>query len=162
MGVESINEPGHSRLVSHTPMSINEPPELPDLPPPVISALTPDSCTVGEPDFTLVVSGENFFAGSVIFFAGHEEPTTFDAEAGTLSTGVKPSLWAEPVVVQCQVINGEKMSAPVDFTFAAEGTPLASSGADPDELEEEIEEAVEEGEVVQHHRKHSHHKKGKR
>jgi hypothetical protein len=157
MSTESINEPGNSRVVSHTPPSINEPPELPPVPVPTISALSPDNCTVGQPDFTLVVSGENFFAGSVIFFAGHEEPTTFDEEARTLSTGVKPSLWLDPVVVTCQVINGEVMSNAVDFTFAAEGAPLSSHAhthtVDPDELEEEIDEAIEEGDAFKptHH-----------
>jgi hypothetical protein len=157
MSVESINEPGRSRLVSHTPPSINEPPELPPVPVPTISALSPDSCTVGQPDFTLVVSGENFFAGSTIFFAGHEEPTTFDEEARTLSTDVKPSLWLEPVVVTCQVINGEVMSNAVEFAFEPEDTPLSSRSshthaADPDELEEEIEQAEDDGEFAPMHR----------
>lgn len=143
---ESINEPGKSRN-SHTPRSINEPPEMPDIPPPVISSIDPEGCAIGDADFTLEVHGENFFTGSIIFFAGHDEPTTYDEAAKTVSTGVKPSLWANPVVVQCQVHNGEMMSNAVDFTFAeaADLSRRSEAEADPDVLEEEIEAAEEEG-----------------
>jgi hypothetical protein len=108
--------------------SINEPqtvslplPENIDVPVPAITGIDPDACAVGDADFDLHVSGENFFADSVIHFAGHDEPTTLN-EDGTLSTGVKPSLWSEPVVVQVMIKNGPKVSEPVDFTFAAAGT----------------------------------------
>ncbi len=106
----SVNEP---QTVS-TPI----PPDI-EVPKPAITALNPDSCVIGDADFPLVISGENFFADSVIHFAGHDEPTTFDPEAKTLSTGVKPSLWAEPVVVQVMIRNGPESSDPVDFEFAA-------------------------------------------
>jgi hypothetical protein len=102
--------------------SINEPPGSniygKEIPEPVLTSLDPASCTIGDSDFTLEVHGEHFFAGSVIFFAGHDEPTTFDEAAGTLSTGVKPSLWSSPVVVQCQIRNGEKLSNALEFTFS--------------------------------------------
>jgi hypothetical protein len=104
--------------------SINEPqtvslplPQGVEVPKPVISSLNPDSCAIGDPDFPLVVSGENFFGDSVIHFAGHDEPTTFDADAKTLSTGIKPSLWADPVTVQVMVKNGPEISDPVNFEF---------------------------------------------
>jgi hypothetical protein len=110
--------------------SINEPqtvslpvPENVEVPKPSITSLSPAECMVGDPDFPLIVTGDNFFADSVIHFAGHDEPTTFDADAKTLSTGIKPSLWAEPVTVQVQVKNGPEISEPVDFTFA----PIARS-----------------------------------
>lgn len=147
---ESINEPGKSRN-SHTPRSINEPPEMPDIPAPRITSIDPEGCAIGDPDFTLEVHGENFFAGTMIFFAGHDEPTTYDEAAGTVSTGVKPSLWGSSVVVQCQVHNGEQMSNAVDFTFSA-GVEAATEGADPDVLEEEIEAAEEEGDFKPMHR----------
>jgi hypothetical protein len=149
MGIESINEPGQGRTTMLTPASINEPPTLEE---PVISAIAPDQCTIGQPDFTLFISGEGFSALSVIFFAGHDEPTTLN-EDGTLSTGIKPSLWQSPVVVQCQVRNGDKLSNAVDFTFAAEGAPEAEivDTDDPDELEDEIEQAKEEGDFKPTH-----------
>jgi hypothetical protein len=119
MGLKSINEPdGPGRTTMIHPMSINEPMEIPsqeDLTP-VITALDPVACDIGDTDFTLFVSGEKFTAESVIFFAGHDEPTTLE-EDGTLSTGVKPSLWEAAVVVECQVRNGELYSEPVQFSF---------------------------------------------
>jgi hypothetical protein len=131
MGIKSINEPDEAgRLSMVTPVSINEPPD-PAILNPVIAALTPDSCTIGQPDFTLFVSGTGFSSQSVIHFAGHDEPTTLNAD-GTLSTGVKPSLWLNPVVVQCQVRNGPVMSNAVDFTFAPEDTPAELSRDDDD------------------------------
>jgi phage terminase large subunit-like protein len=121
MGIKSINEPdGPGRTTMIHPMSINEPVEIPsqeDLTP-VITALDPVACDIGDTDFTLYVSGENFRAESVIFFAGHDEPTTLEDD-GTLSTGVKPSLWEAAVVVECQVHNGPLMSNAVDFSFDA-------------------------------------------
>jgi hypothetical protein len=102
--------------------SINEPPgsnvHSRELPAPVLTSLDPAGCAIGAADFTLEVHGEHFFPGSVIFFAGHDEPTTFDEEAGTVSTGVKPSLWGSPVKVQCQVRNGDKLSNALEFTFS--------------------------------------------
>jgi len=102
--------------------SINEPqtvslplPEGTEVPKPTISTLEPADCMIGDPDFTLYVSGENFFADSVIHFAGHDEPTTF--ADGKLSTGVKPSLWTDPVTVQVFIKNGPEVSDPVDFEF---------------------------------------------
>jgi len=110
--------------------SINEPqtvslplPEGVTVPEPVIESISPASCMVGDPDFPLIVYGDNFFADSVINFAGQDEPTTFDADAKTLSTGVKPSLWAEPVIVDVIIKNGPVSSGPVAFEFA----PIARS-----------------------------------
>jgi hypothetical protein len=105
------------------PTSINEPgtpafEEVAGQVPPTITALEPDSCAIGDPDFTLHVTGEGLSANSTIFFAGNDEPTTYN-EDGTVSTGVKPSLWGAPAVVQCYVRNGTLHSNPLDFTFAA-------------------------------------------
>jgi hypothetical protein len=104
--------------------SLNEPqtvslpvPENVVVPVPSISSILPNECAIGDDDFTLDVSGENFFPDSVIWFAGHAEPTTYNEEEKTLSTGVKPSLWTEPAVVKCQVKNGPEVSNEVDFTF---------------------------------------------
>ena len=82
---------------------------------PVITSMTPAEARCGDPDFILYVSGTGFTTESVLHFAGHDEPTTF--ANGQLSTGVKPSLWGAPAVVQCAVRNGEVSSNAVDFTF---------------------------------------------
>lgn len=120
MGIKSINEPdGPGRTTMVTPVSINEPPQLPEgFGTPVIDALDPAECVIGDADFTLKISGTEFYAGSVINFAGYDEPTTLN-EDGTLSTGVKPSLWANPAVVPVFVHNIDKTSNSVEFTFAA-------------------------------------------
>lgn len=145
MTIRSINEPdGPGRTTMLTPNSINEP-ETVD--PPVISSITPDNCTVGQPDFMLVVDGSGFYPASVIVFAGHDEPTTLH-EDGTLTTGVKPSLWLNPVTVQCQVRNGPLISNAVDFVFSPEDNPQSAFSTDPDELDDEIDQAVEDGDVT--------------
>ena len=43
---------------------------------PELTSLTPNSAELGDPSFTLHVHGKNFGQGSVIIFAGVEEPTT--------------------------------------------------------------------------------------
>ena len=88
----SINEPPGSNVMGKTEEDI--PDEIKEKGNPVISGLEPGEAVSGDPDFTLVISGDNFFSGSVIVFGEHDEPTTFDEEAGTVSTGVKPSLFA--------------------------------------------------------------------
>jgi IPT/TIG domain len=109
--------------------SINEPqavslplPQGTKVPVPSISSLNPTETEIGGEDFTLYVSGENIFRDSVINFAGQDEPSTLN-EDGTLSTVVKPSLWADPVTVPVIIKNGPESSDPVDFAFNA---PAAS------------------------------------
>jgi hypothetical protein len=82
---------------------------------PTVTALTPDSAESGGADFELVVEGTGFTNQSVIIFGVNDEPTTL-REDGTLTTGVKPSLFA-PAVVPVSVRNGPAHSNAVDFTF---------------------------------------------
>ena len=146
--VRSLNEPVTSRQ-SFSPVSINEPPALPlDMPAPAITAIEPAEATIGDASFTLVVTGENFFAGTVINFAGQEEPTTY-SEDGTVSTVVNMDVWHGADVLPVYVHNGEKVSNEMTFTFlaAVEGGARSRSHGeyDPDELDEEIEAAEEDG-----------------
>ena len=114
----------HSELPpGHFNNSLNEPPgsnvgDEPTAPaaPPVIEALDPDEVEIGGVDTILHVHGTGFTAESIIFFAGHDEPTTMVNET-ELTTGLKPSLWADAVVVQCSVKNGAVESDPVEFEF---------------------------------------------
>ena len=126
----SINEPPGSNVYAKTAEDL--PPEVAEKGKPVISSLDPDEAASGDPDFTLVVSGDNFFSGSVLVFGENDEPTTFDEAAGTVSTIVKPSLF-QPAVVPVKVRNATLVSDPSDFTFTA------PAGDDPDELEDEID-----------------------
>jgi hypothetical protein len=116
--VQSINEPG---TLSFEEVAGQVLPE--------ITALEPDYCAIGDPDFILKISGEGLSANSTIFFAGHDEPTTYN-EDGTVSTGVKPSLWGAPAVVQVYVRNGTLHSNPLDFTFAAPAEADATGKGD--------------------------------
>jgi hypothetical protein len=164
-GIDSINEPGQ-RTAMVLPVSINEGPSLPEgAGVPVIASLDPSSVAIGDPDTTLFVTGEQFYPGSIINFAGHDEPTTLN-EDGTLSTGLKPSLWGSPVVVQCFVRNGSVLSNGVDFTFGepagARKRAHAAHVVDPDELEDELEEAEEDGDFKPTHKAHKSAPKRKR
>ena len=150
----SINEPQLVRP-SFSPASINEPPQLPPrpaMPVPVVTALEPDEATIGDTSFTLYVTGEQFFPGSTIVFSGYPEPTTFEDD-GRLSTGVDMNVWLGPDTVKVSVFNGEMKSNEMDFTFHPEGGERfgTAHGADPDELEDEIEQAEEEGEFKSMH-----------
>lgn len=106
------------------PTSINEPQtpahqEVAGAVAPVISSLEPPNVAVGADDFTLTVHGQGFTEHSVIFFAGHDEPTTLSDDGSMVSTGVKPSLWQTPCKVQVYVHNGTANSAPLEFEFTA-------------------------------------------
>jgi hypothetical protein len=121
--------------------SINEPPGSNTLPVedgytepvPAIVTMEPLEAAIGDPDFTLVIGGDNIHGGTVINFAGHDEPTTLQAD-GTISTGVKPSLWADPVVVPVKVRNGGVESEEMAFTFTA---PVTRGAKEEDEDDDE-------------------------
>lgn len=118
MGITSINEPdgpGHTWML--TPMSVNEPLTGENVPAPVITALEPPNCVSGDPDFMLVVRGDNFLPVSVIVFASHDEPTTWNGD-GSLQTVVRPSLFA-PAVVDVEVRTAQNTSGAVTFSFDA-------------------------------------------
>ncbi len=134
MGAGSINEPDASRTWMVTPVSINEPPHLPDAPvAPTLDALSPSSAVIGDPSFTLTVTGSGFVEGqSVIVFAGNDEPTTF-VDAGTVTTGVNMDVWAGPDVLPVQVRNFNQVSNALDFTFEAANVARADDGHPYDE-----------------------------
>ena len=92
---------------------------------PEIEALDPDEIEMGAADTVLHVHGSGFTEQSVIHFAGHDEPTSFVSES-EITTGLKPSLWQEAVVVECTVKNGNQESEPVEFEFLEADAPAAS------------------------------------
>jgi hypothetical protein len=108
-------------------VSVNEPqtvslplPQGAVVPKPSITSIEPDGATIGDPSFTLYVTGENFFADSVLMFAGQDEPTTLN-EDGTLSTGINMDVWHGADVLKVAVKNGPEVSNEVDFTFTEAG-----------------------------------------
>ena len=48
MSIESINEPGGSRLVSYSPKSINEAPTVDEIDPPRATGMEPAGCAIGD------------------------------------------------------------------------------------------------------------------
>ena len=154
--IGSINEPEGSRKTSLTPQSPNEPATLPEwaTEAPIVTSLEPTECTLGDADFTIAVSGTGFYEQSTIVFAGQDEPTTLESD-GTLTTGVNMAVWHGPDTVQVGVRNGPIESNTMPFTFKAApeaDTAVAEEGADPDELEDELEQAQEEGDFRPLHR----------
>ena len=164
MTIKSINEPGTSRETMLTPASVNEPPVLPEWASeaPVVESIDPAETTIGDPSFDVVLSGSGFYEESVIVFAGQDEPTTLTD--GKLSTGVNMDVWHGPDTVKVSVRNGPIASNEVDFTFLAADAPEATAAkstesdsvdadyADPDEMEDELEQAEEEGDFKPVHR----------
>ena len=116
-------EPGHLPSINEPPGSDVRPidPEMPPDPDeaqaPVLSALSPDHCAIGDADFTLYVSGTGLTAESVITFAGMDEPTTFNDLDSSVSTLVKPSLWLAADTVDCSVHNSGMVSNSLPFEF---------------------------------------------
>jgi hypothetical protein len=88
--------------------------------PPTISAIEPTTAAIGDPSFTLYVTGTNFHPGSIIVFAGQDENTTLN-EDGKLQTGVNMSYWHGPDTIKVAVKNGPGgvLSDEVDFVFTA-------------------------------------------
>lgn len=171
MGIVSINEPQASRTWMVRPPSINEPNY-----PPVVTDMQPTTAVLGDPDFELTFTGTGFDPVSCfIAFAGQREPARFNGD-GTIFTIVKPSLaWGE-VTVKASVYNGDQPSQEFDFTFTAvaagqsrakhaghadpDAIVEVEDPTDPDQLEDELEQAEEEGDFKSTHA--SHKKKGKR
>jgi hypothetical protein len=83
-----------------------------------VTALVPDSVTLGEPDFTVSVQGTGFDEASVIVWNGFDEPTTF-VSATEVQTGVNMAVWAAPVALDVQVRTAAGLSNAQTFTFLA-------------------------------------------
>lgn len=155
--LQSINEPQTSRQ-SFTPVSINEPPALPqlgggELPKPVLSQVQPAKATIGAADVTMQCIGSNFTPAAFITFNGGQENTVWHSST-KVTTIVKPSTATTPGVYPVTVVTQFGESETLTFEFLAEGAAAegTAAGADPDELEEEIEEAEEEGDFKPMHR----------
>jgi hypothetical protein len=84
---------------------------------PIVTSLVPNSAVLGSPSFTLHVRGTGFKVGSIIVFAGVEEPTTHVSDT-ELTTGVDMSVWLGPDALPVLVKSPDGvLSAPMTFTF---------------------------------------------
>ena len=123
IGTTSINEPPGSQVIP--PGAGAGTGEEQDGQAPTIEALEPHEIEVGAADTVLHVHGTGFTPTSVIHFAGHDEPTSFVSDT-EVTTGLKPSLWSEPVVVKCSVKNGGLESEEEEFEFLDPEDPPAA------------------------------------
>lgn len=101
------------------PMIVDDVSEYQDAAP-TLTSIDPTEVEAGSADITLTLSGDKFDGNSVIIFGAHDEPTTLTPD-GTLTTIVKPSLFA-PATVPVSVRNGPAHSDSIDFTFTDPGT----------------------------------------
>jgi hypothetical protein len=85
---------------------------------PTLTALEPPTVVLGSPSLTLHVKGSGFTPGSVIVFAGHDEPTTLVSPT-EMTTGIDMAVWQAPDTVPVLVKNGDNVSTPLSFTFTA-------------------------------------------
>lgn len=143
--IKSINEPQISRDVMLTPSSYNEPVPLPGGVP-TVDGINPTSAAEGTASQLIVVHGTNFTEGCTVNMAGADWPTIFERPDKINATVALAELQAGeyPLVVKLLGVS----SPPQTFTVTAAGRGLA----DPDELEEELEEAEEEGDFKSTHR----------
>jgi hypothetical protein len=111
---------------------------IPDIPPPdppappeapQLDALSPDTAIAGDAtDITMIVNGSGFDAGSVIVFAGQDEPTTLIDDT-QVSTVVKPSLFVAADDVPVMVRNGPTaVSNELTFSFTDAASRSSGSG----------------------------------
>jgi hypothetical protein len=136
-----IHKTWAAKILHNQAEQVNKDPEwlYEDGPPPpavaaVLELLQPSSAVVGDPeDVTLEVIGTGITSGSVIWFNGGAEPTTYVDET-KVTTIVKPSLVAESVAVPVEVRNGDLASNSLDFEFTDPVTRKASrtKGKDKD------------------------------
>jgi hypothetical protein len=149
----SVNEPQTSRQ-SFTPPSINEPPALPEIGEgeprvPILSQVQPAVAVIGGADLILQCIGSNFTPAAYITFNGGQEPTEWVSDT-EVTTIVKPSTATTPGEYPVTVVTPFGETEPQLFEFQpAEETGARESGwGDPDEMEEELELAREEGDYA--------------
>jgi hypothetical protein len=92
--------------------------------PPVIAAISPPVKTMGDPAFTLAVTGSGFHAGDTVFCGDTPLATTF-VDAGRVNAAVPAAMMAEGAVMGITVHgagpDGGAMSNMVMFTVQAAG-----------------------------------------
>lgn len=99
---------------------------------PSVTSLTPNSAVIGDASFTLHVRGTNLLPGSIIVFAGVEEPTTHVSNV-ELTTGVNMDVWLGPDILPVLVKSPDgEFSAPLMFEFKAASTLSVKSTKEPE------------------------------
>jgi len=131
----SINEPPGSDVIPGADTGPNQLPgdgsALPpgtELPPLVLSDISPDSADLGSMvDFVLTVIGSGFTPNSVILFDDEELPTTF---VNQTTMTASPPTQAEAGIVDVEVARGEDLSDVLTFEFVAPAGRRSSEKAE--------------------------------
>ena len=168
--IRSINEPEAAVRNALLPNSINEPQALPDGPP-SIEGLNPASAAPGGAAF-VVIHGANFtpecyvlFDDEMVLAANFESETKMNVTLPASEAG------AHDVAIGFGPFEGGYKSQSATFTVgevkaAAKAAPATAAviedPTDPDQLEDEIEAAEEDGDFVPTHGAKPKSKKGKK
>jgi len=124
----SINEPPGSNVLPGMETGPNQPPEGAELPPLVLTDISPDTATVGSPeDLVLTVTGSGFGPNCVVMVDDEDMATTL-VNSTTLTASVPVA--AEPGVVDVEVARGEDLSDVLTFEFVAPAGTRSSSKAE--------------------------------
>lgn len=146
--LKSINEPsapGHVELGG----SINEPvtkEDLPEVPPPVIDSIAPDTEIVGNPDVIATITGSGFLEASKAFVNDGELETVFVSDTEltalfTISGATEPGSW--PITVR----HGNQTSNAVNFTLEAAPPPEEDESEHDDDDDESDDDGEPENKV---------------
>ncbi|NLF02450.1 MAG: cell shape-determining protein, partial [Anaerolineales bacterium] len=104
-------------------------------PVPVITALAPISKTVGDPTFTLVITGSGFVSSSVVMWAGQSRPMTYTSstrlEATIYDTDLTTARVVSITVSSPGPGGGTSNQASFTVSPASGGASLGPIGGDP-------------------------------
>jgi hypothetical protein len=100
------------------------------VPAPILRAIDPTSTTVGNPELTITLTGENFRTGAIVLFNKQEvQPVIIDD--GTLTARISPNLLGTPGTVPIQVVNPDGQASNIlRFTIKAPAPEI--TGLRPD------------------------------
>jgi PKD repeat protein/peptidoglycan/xylan/chitin deacetylase (PgdA/CDA1 family) len=136
-GGSTIEEVGSTVEGSHTVVYYHAVPDhgnitllSPDADAPQITALAPTNVLAGSSGFTLQVTGNNFYQGSVVRWDGSDRPTTYVSPT-RLDASVTSGLIAAPDTIPVTVFNAYgKLSNAINFEVRAPQPSIA--GLSPD------------------------------
>lgn len=109
------------------------PTEVPPAEPPVLVSLAPATAALGDPNFTLQVTGTGFRTDAVIFWNGAPEPTTVLSPTN-LSTLVDMATAAAAAEIPVTVANGGGNGPPsneLTFSLTDPAGALTRRGSEP-------------------------------
>jgi hypothetical protein len=129
----AIAQPGTEQVLVVNPggAQSNPAPLMVTAPPPIVSSLSPTSANVGDPAFTLTVSGTGFVAGSVVEWNGAALSTTY-ISATQLSALVDAGRLALPGTASVTVVNSNPTQISNSLPFVVNAVTPAITSLSPD------------------------------